>query len=42
MCYRSENLLQREISAGKIDLYYNLNYIIIEYLMANSVEIDLA
>jgi hypothetical protein len=41
MCYRRENLLQREISAEKIDLYYNLNYIIIEYLMANSVEIDL-
>jgi len=41
MCYRRGNFLQREISAEKIDLYYNLNYIIIEYLMANSVEIDL-
>jgi hypothetical protein len=41
MCYRRENLLQREIPVEKIDLYYNLNYIIIEYLMANSVEIDL-
>jgi hypothetical protein len=40
MCYRRENILQREISAEKIDIYYNLNYIIIEYLMANSVEID--
>lgn len=39
MYYRRENLLQREISAEKIDLYHNLNYII-EYLMANSVEID--
>ncbi len=28
MCYRRENLLQREISVEKIDLYYNLNYII--------------
>jgi len=40
MCYRRKNLLQREISAEKIDIYYNLNYIIIEYFMANSVEID--
>ena len=30
MCYRRENLLQREIPVEKIDLYYNLDYITID------------